>query len=124
MNLKPRIFRHRHRTPQERRELHHLEALRAIATVEFAKGVIVLLLAFGVLSLVRRGNLWTSSKASSIFSISTLTAVSRSDSSILPIVSAIPDSGCLQHMLEPIARCDSWRRTDCGKRESGRSGWL
>src|SRR6266704_2349136 len=58
MNLKPRIFRHRHRTPQERRELHHLEALRAIATVEFAKGVIVLLLAFGVLSLVRRGNLW------------------------------------------------------------------
>ena len=58
MNLKPRIFRHRRRTPQERRELHHLEALRAIATVEFAKGVIVLLLAFGVLSLVRRGNLW------------------------------------------------------------------
>ena len=32
--------------------------MRAIATVEFAKGVIVLLLAFGVLSLVRRGNLW------------------------------------------------------------------
>jgi uncharacterized membrane protein (DUF2068 family) len=58
MNLKMRIFRHRRRTAEERRELHHLEALRAIATVEFAKGVIVLLLAFGVLSLVRHGNLW------------------------------------------------------------------
>src|SRR5436305_13616139 len=58
MHLKPRIFRHRHRTPQERRELHHLEALRAIATVEIPKGVIVLLLAFGVLSLFHHGNLW------------------------------------------------------------------
>src|SRR5438552_7245403 len=58
MNLNPRIFRYSHRTPQARRALHHLEALRAIATVEFAKGVIVLLLDFGVLSLVRRGNLW------------------------------------------------------------------
>jgi uncharacterized membrane protein (DUF2068 family) len=58
MNLTMRIFRHRRRTAEERRELRQLEALRAIAMVEFAKGVIVLLLAFGVLSLVRHGNLW------------------------------------------------------------------
>lgn len=58
MNLDMDVFRHRRRTAPERRELHKLEAIRAIATVEFAKGVIVLLLAFGVLSLVRNGNLW------------------------------------------------------------------
>jgi uncharacterized membrane protein (DUF2068 family) len=58
MNLTTRIFHHRRRTAEERRELHHLEALRAIAMVEFGKGVMVLLLAFGVLSLVRHGNLW------------------------------------------------------------------
>jgi uncharacterized membrane protein (DUF2068 family) len=58
MNLSMRFFHHRRRTAEERRELHHLEALRTIATVEFAKGVIVLMLAFGVLSLVHRGNLW------------------------------------------------------------------
>jgi uncharacterized membrane protein (DUF2068 family) len=58
MNLSMRFFHHRRRTAEERRELHHLEALRTIAMVEFAKGVIVLMLAFGVLSLVHRGNLW------------------------------------------------------------------
>jgi len=37
---------------------HHLEALRAIALVEFSKGVLVLLLGFGVISVIHHGDLW------------------------------------------------------------------
>jgi len=39
-------------------QTHHLEALRAIALVEFGKGVLVLLLGFGVISVIHRGDLW------------------------------------------------------------------
>ena len=41
-----------------RHQKHHLEALRAIALVEFSKGVLVLLLGFGVISVIHHGDLW------------------------------------------------------------------
>jgi uncharacterized membrane protein (DUF2068 family) len=41
-----------------RHQKHHLEALRAIALVELSKGVLVLLLGFGVISVIHHGDLW------------------------------------------------------------------
>jgi len=43
---------------EARRQKRHLEALRAIAFLEFSKGVAVLLLGFGVISIIHRGDLW------------------------------------------------------------------